>query len=315
MAKWTLKAQPTTHQYPTTNKPLPHNHPQLLNNYSLPTIATISSIISNKNTDFFYELAHGNQNYFQANTQGAYYYASTLHQDMLQRQPMRFAFIGSCQGMIGTGSGTFSYEFRKGQMTDTVTIGFDHMETCPGWAYEWYWQDSLFENMSKGLTIKQSFDDATAQYPTIQPAVVFLGDENLKIPLPNLEADGNLNWPNEKPGDQITNSFTVKNIGDNGSALDWKIESYPSWGTWNFNPFSGENLTPEQNIVTINLVVVVPNEENADFSGEIKIINQNNHNDYNNIQVSLTTPKLKPNLSYFKDHYPILFKLLSSYYN
>ena len=90
--------------------------------------------------------------------------------------PMKFTFIGRCHEMTTTGPGTFSYEFRKGQMSDTVTIGFDHMETCPGWEYGFSWQNSLFENMSKGITIKNAFDLAPAQYPTIAPAVVFLGD-------------------------------------------------------------------------------------------------------------------------------------------
>jgi hypothetical protein len=46
----------------------------------------------------------------------------------------------------------------------------------------------MFENMSKGYTVKESFDMATAQYPTIEPAVVILGDITLKA-----------NHPPEKP--------------------------------------------------------------------------------------------------------------------
>ena len=86
--------------------------------------------------------------------------------------------------MTGTGPGTFSYEFRKGQMSNTVTVGYDNMETCPGWQYSYPWQDSMFENMSKGVTIKNAFDMATAQYPTISSGVVFLGDQNLIVPFP-----------------------------------------------------------------------------------------------------------------------------------
>lgn len=155
---------------------------------SLPTPSTISSHVSDSTVEYFYELAHGDEYSFQAETTGSNYYATTLQQDMLSRQPMKFAFIGNCHGMTSTGPGTFSYGFRKGQMADTVTVGFDHMETCSGWEYEYYWQDSMFENMTKGLTIKESFDMATAQYPTIEPAVVFLGDTALKA-----------NHPPEKP--------------------------------------------------------------------------------------------------------------------
>jgi len=155
---------------------------------SMPTPSTISSHISDSTVEYFYELAHGDEHYFQAEAAGSNYYATTLEQDMANRQPMRFAFIGSCQGMTSTGPGTFSYEFRKGEMTGTVTVGFDHMETCPGWEYAYYWQDSMFENMSKGLTVKESFDMATARFPTIEPAVVFLGDATVKA-----------NQPPEKP--------------------------------------------------------------------------------------------------------------------
>ena len=155
---------------------------------SLPTPSIISSHISDSTVEYFYELAHGDEYYFQAENTGSNYYATTLKQDMTNRQPMKFAFLGSCHGMTSTDSGTFSYELRKGQTTNTVTVGFDHMENCPGWEYGYYWQDSMFENMSKGYTVKESFDMATAQYPTIEPAVVFLGDTTLKA-----------NHPPEKP--------------------------------------------------------------------------------------------------------------------
>jgi len=154
------------------------------NSISFPTPSEISSIIQDNSVNYFYELAHGDENYFQADSEGSYYYASILREDMINRQPITFAFLGSCQGMTGTGPDTFSYEFRKGQISDTVTVGFDHMEICPGWEFGWYWQESLFENMSKGLTIKESFDLATARYPTIEPAVVFVGDTNIKANYP-----------------------------------------------------------------------------------------------------------------------------------
>jgi hypothetical protein len=148
---------------------------------SLPNPTTISSIVSDQSYELFYELAHGAETYFQADTTGSYYTSSMTQNDMDNRDPMRFAFIGSCHGMTTTGPGTFSYAFRKGEMVETVTIGYDHMEECPGWAHALEWQDYMFYLMDSGLTIKESFDTATAQYPDIAPAVVFLGDETLKI--------------------------------------------------------------------------------------------------------------------------------------
>jgi hypothetical protein len=214
---------------------------------------------------------------------------------------MKFAFIGSCHGMTSTGPGTFSYEFRKGQLTNTVTVGFDHMENCPGWEYGWYWQNSLFENMSKGLTIQESFSLATSRYPTIEPAVVFLGDETLKAFLiPDLQCDGELRWEQEKPGSEITGEFTIANIGEEGSMLDWEITEYPTeWGTWEFSQQSGENLMPEHGAQSITVTLEVPEDKNAEFTGEIKILNTHDPNDYDIIPISLTTTKHKPTTTMF----------------
>lgn len=282
---------------------------------SLPSLATISSHISDPTTDCFYELAHGDEHYFQADAANSNYYASTLQSDMEDRQPIRFAFLGSCHGMTSTGPGTFSYEFRKGQLTNTVTVGFDHMENCPGWEYGWYWQNSLFENMSKGLTIKESFDVATARYPTIEPAVVFLGDETLKAFLiPDLYCEGELRWEQETPGSEITGEFTLSNIGEEDSMLDWEITDYPSeWGTWEFSQAHGEDLTPEQGEQKITVTLTVPQDKNAEFIGEIKIINTHNPTDYDVIPITLTTPKHKGTdtmILRFLEQHPYLFPML-----
>lgn len=198
-------------------------------------------------------------------------------------------------------------------MTNTVTVGFDHVETCPGWEHEYYWQDSMFENMSKGLTIRESFDMATARYPTIEPAVVFLGDKNLKIPLPDLECGGDISWTDVPPSDTITDSFTIENIGDPTSVLSWEIEDYPIWGTWEFTPSNGDDVTPEDGTVTVDVSVVAPEEKDKEFSGEVIIINRYDANDYCTIQVSLATPKNKaistPFLNFLENH-PHMFPLL-----
>lgn len=148
---------------------------------SLPTPDTISSYVSNPEFYLFYELAHGASTYFQANSPGVYYYASDVEQDMLNRQKNVFSFIGSCEGMTDTGDGTFSYEFRKGSLNDTVTIGYSGMGTCPGWSVSVQWQNFMFHAMDSNYTIKEAFNLACAEYPTIADCVVFLGDPDLKI--------------------------------------------------------------------------------------------------------------------------------------
>lgn len=150
---------------------------------SFPTTVEISSYVQDPDVEYFYESAHGGEYYFIANSQESYY-ASNVHTDMLNRQPMKFAFIGSCGGMDSVGPGTFSYEFRKGQMTNTVTVGYHDMK-YPGWLFALNWQNLMFQLINAGYTIWLSFELATARYPLIAPSVVFVGDKNLELKVKN----------------------------------------------------------------------------------------------------------------------------------
>jgi hypothetical protein len=107
--------------------------------------------------------------------------------------------------------------------------------------------------------------------------------------LPDLECNGSLHWSNIKPGATVHGSFQVMNIGDTGSLLNWTVNNTLTWGTWTFNPSSGERLIPTQGPVTIQVYLVVPNEKNAVFQGNITVINKENSSDYCMIPVSLTT--------------------------
>jgi hypothetical protein len=81
----------------------------------------------------------------------------------------------------------------------------------------------MFENMSKGETIKKSFDLATAQYPTISEAVVFIGDENLIIQLPP-------NKPNKPSGEiscKIGEFYTYETVTND-------INNDVIWYNWEF---------------------------------------------------------------------------------
>ncbi|UCD13624.1 MAG: hypothetical protein JSW60_08720 [Thermoplasmatales archaeon] len=135
-------------------------------------------------------------------------------------------------------------------------------------------------------------------------------------PTPDLDCDGELSWTDVKPGDTVTGSFTVENIGDPGSLLDWKIESYPDWGDWTFTPSSGDDLTPEDGQVTINVSVIAPDEKNKQFTGNVTVCNQDDPTDCCTIPVSLTTPKNKPFnfnfnlLSWLFERFPNAFPIL-----
>lgn len=151
-------------------------------NIGLPNLENISKNVRDKNTTFFYELGHSH--YLPTRfliTDEIYYNASILRNDMDDRPPMKFAFIGSCEGMREIGPGTLSYEFRKGEITDTVTVGYIGMSGCTGWSVAIPWQDYMFQMMDNGSTIKESFDLASAKYPLIADCVRFYGDENLKV--------------------------------------------------------------------------------------------------------------------------------------
>ena len=105
----------------------------------------------------------------------------------------------------------------------------------------------------------------------------------------DLTCNGTLEWTNVTPNEIVTSSFTVSNIGEADSNLDWKINEWPTWGTWTFTPSSGNNLKPEDGPVTINVNVVVPNEEHHLFTGQVNLVNIENSSDYETIPVSLET--------------------------
>jgi len=170
-----------------------------------PSTNEISNNVQNPEVTCFFELAHGSCTRFRPN-EDEYYYSSNVKNDMADRSPMKFAFIGSCGGMDITGPGKFSYEFRKGQMENTATVGYTGMGDCPGWSVSLSWQEYMFEKMDDDLTIKESFDLASAHYPTIAPCVKFVGDESITInynslsnPYPaddsiNVDIDITLQW-------------------------------------------------------------------------------------------------------------------------
>jgi len=150
--------------------------------------------------------------------------------------------------------------------------------------------------------------DNQDRYPFMNP--------NGWISFPDLDCDGTLVWVDVTPGSTVTGSFTVRNIGP-GSLLDWEIESYPNWGTWTFTPSSGNDLTPEDDPVTVSVSVVAPDEQNQDFTGEVKIVNSDDPDDFCIIDVSLATPVSQNSfilqfLERLMDRFPMLERILSS---
>ena len=108
---------------------------------------------------------------------------------------------------------------------------------------------------------------------------------------PNLECSGVLSWTKIEPGATVHGSFQVENIGDEGSLLNWTVNtSSISWGDWTFTPESGINLTRADGQKTVQVTVIAPNEPNTDFEGYLRVENINNQSDYDTIPVILKTP-------------------------
>jgi len=124
--------------------------------------------------------------------------------------------------------------------------------------------------------------------------VVYIPFEEQQPPEPNtpdLEASGSLTWTNVEPGATVVGSFQVRNIGDSGSLLNWTINtSSITWGTWSFNPESWDHLTPEEGLMTVQVVVIAPDQGNTLFETFLRVENKNNSDDFELIPVSLKTP-------------------------
>ena len=112
----------------------------------------------------------------------------------------------------------------------------------------------------------------------------------------DLDCEGSLNWDNIKPDTTVQGSFIILNDGTPGSQLDWEISEYPTdWGSgWSITPSNGDDLTPEDGKITVQVSVIAPNQENMEFTGEIKVVNKENSSDMCTISVKLVTP-LKEN--------------------
>jgi len=130
-------------------------------------------------------------------------------------------------------------------------------------------------------------------------------------PEPDLDCVGSLSWTDVSPEATVTGSFTVENIGEPGSLLDWEIDDYPNWGYWTFTPSSGDDLLPN-NPVTVGVTVIAPNQQNEEFTGEVKIVNKENSSDFCTIPVSLATPV---SVNYQFNLHPLMQKILELFPN
>jgi hypothetical protein len=148
-----------------------------------PEEAKVISHVQSCSTAMLYEIAHGTYTYF-VNSCTDITYASYIHNWIADYTKMPFTFLGSCDGMCNVSKLTLSYEFRKGSMENTVTVGYCHMaepECDHAWVYALDWQDAMFNYMTHEHTVKEAFDHALADYPMCVDCMRFVGDENFSV--------------------------------------------------------------------------------------------------------------------------------------
>jgi hypothetical protein len=129
----------------------------------------------------------------------------------------------------------------------------------------------------------------------------------------DLHGEGVLYWPDVKPGTTVEGSFVIENVGAPGSEIDWEIIVWPGWGDWTFDPSSGENLTPENSPLTINVSVEVPNRINRYYNGYVKVVDIDNNGNSCLIHISLITPHTKAYFYFFEvflQRHPYAFPIL-----
>jgi hypothetical protein len=124
--------------------------------------------------------------------------------------------------------------------------------------------------------------------------------------VPDLTCNGTLVWPKVKAGSTVTGTFTVGNIGQPGSLLDWEVSSWPAWGNWTFTPANGTGLLAGSS-VTVTASVVAPTTKNKLFTGTVVVRNKNNYTDNCTIAVSLKTPRTRTAMS------PLFISLLERF--
>jgi len=131
---------------------------------------------------------------------------------------------------------------------------------------------------------------------------------------PDLTCEGELRWENVGASSALEGEFIVKNIGGDGSLLDWEITDNPSWGEWTFTPSSGDDLTPEDGDFTVVVDAIAPPDVGNEYNGKVRVENKENPDDFCEIVVFISTPRsrtiqstlLERVLESFPNAFPVL---------
>ena len=133
---------------------------------------------------------------------------------------------------------------------------------------------------------------------------------------PDLQCDGSLSFTC-KGGETVSDTFTVRNIGDPGSRLEWMIYDTPDYGKdswWLFDSLIGK-LTPEDGEFTVKATLKAP-DKIGDYTGVIRIHAIGNASDYCEIPITLTVSKsreIHSQVQLWLEKYPFLVSLLQRF--
>ncbi len=94
---------------------------------------------------------------------------------------------------------------------------------------------------------------------------------------------------NVRPNSQLEGSFKIRNDGEY-SDLNWEIVKYPS--ICDVNPTKGR-IGPDDDPITVDVTIDVPNEEYKEFGGIISVENIDDRDDNQDIPVYVQTPKVR----------------------
>jgi hypothetical protein len=189
------------------------------NELALPNPDDISSRIKNSDFKCWFHFAHGDSFTLWLNREDGkdtYYYSFSFEDkinaedDMKNRPPIKFAYLGSCNVMDELRESTFSYTFRKGNNQGSVVVGFWDLlgENGPNgglWGHTMTWQESLFKYMYNGHTFEEAYNKACADVPQSDHDVRWVGDGSLTL-------DDILNEPPNKP--DTPTGITEGNVGE-----------------------------------------------------------------------------------------------------
>jgi len=147
------------------------------------------------------------------------------------------------------------------------------------------------------------------------------GDE----PIPDLEGGGSLQFEEVPAGKLVNGTITIRNTGDIGSMLEWKVQSVPEdWGeNWNIRWIFNDEVNPDEggfvgttNPEEIFIELQTPNGKNTEYTGVIVLENADDTDDTCTINVVCKTPKNKAiptQILHFVENHPFLFKLLKTF--